>query len=338
MASIYFRETKGRWYVKYRDPQTGAWAYRSRGTGNKAKAKAVQREVERELVRMKLLGAPAKPSELTFEDLEERWKAWAPSYHQQSTIESYLWALRTFQERSGVPRISAVTPGDIEAFKAARADGKARTVNCALVSLRAVVNRAIRQGWYTGPNPFSMIEPLPEKSRAPRFLDRTQINAVMSAAEKIGPSARCFFALAIFAGFRELEADRARWTWVGRDAKVLHIREEDDFRPKDAEARFVPIHDELLAVLAQYRRTSGYIIAPDREAGTYRYRFDIRKQFMHVLREAGLAQSFREGKQTRWTSWVSPHVLRHTFASQLIMAGNPAGGIVSVVQSRRTIR
>ena len=40
----------------------------------------------------------------------------------------------------------------------------------------------------------------------------------------------------------------------------------------------------------------------------YRYRYDFKKAFCSVCREADVP-------------WVTPHVLRHTFASQLAMAG-----------------
>lgn len=162
---------------------------------------------------------------------------------------------------------------------------------------------------------------LRERQRAPRFLTLQQIDAVMAAAEMRSSTSALFFGLGIFAGFRKLEADRARVGWVDMDQGVVYVREEKDFVPKDAENRFIPLHDRLRDIVARHAQGTGYLLAPSIQPGRDAYRYDIRYSFGCVLEAAGLAERYKTRKATRWHTWVTPHVLRHTFASQLVMAG-----------------
>jgi len=122
-------------------------------------------------------------------------------------------------------------------------------------------------------------------------------------------SIACGFALGIFAGLRKNEIVNARWEWLDFERRLLTLASHDGFELKDSETRTIPLHERLAALMEPQRREKGFVFAPEKDSGNgYRYRYDFKRAFNTVLKEAGL-------------EWVTPPVLRHTFASQLAMAG-----------------
>jgi integrase len=231
---------------------------------------------------------------------------WAEEHLERGTWATYGFAVAAYEGAGAEQVVSRIRPDHLDAYKRARREvGRAvTTVNDELRSLRAIVNRAIRQGWYVGRNPFAGVTMLPLRHKAPRWLDKAQIDAVMDAASLHSRNAHLFFALGIFAGLRKGEAVQARWEWVDFDAGLLHVRG----RTKSKRERTIPLHDRLRAVLELYRAADGYIIAPAIEPGIDRYRYDVRKGFAAVVAKAHVP-------------WCTPHTLRHTFASRLVSEG-----------------
>lgn len=73
------------------------------------------------------------------------------------------------------------------------------------------------------------------------------------------PDAYCAILLALGAGLRANEIDKARWTWLKVDEQgncFLEVREEDDFIPKGGTLRVIRIPKELHDELARTRSAS----------------------------------------------------------------------------------
>jgi integrase len=309
MASIYQREN-GVYYVKFKEH--GRWHYRSLKTRNRRQAESERAAIEKRLAAQERLAKSGPQANLTFEDLKKRYLAWATPQRRPQTIDSRVRALDRFPRVTGVETVAKVEPDHIEAFKKEiLASGLApRTANEALGALRAVVYRAQRQKWYTGQNPFANVDMLPEPKRRPQWLTQEQIAQVLELAEIHSPNAHLFFAQCLYAGLRKDEAINARWEWYDFDAGLVHVQEGYGWKTKTGN-RTLPLHSKLRAILLEYgppKGGEGYLIAPEKAPGKYRYRFDIRKAFAVVAAAAKI-----EG--------LTPHVLRHTFASQLAMAG-----------------
>ena len=313
MASIFLRN--GVWQIKYK--RAGRWFYRSLRTRDKRRALSMKRQAEAEL-RGEVDAPPTPPDQLCFEDLGRLYKEWAESHHRPQTRDNFARAIRKFPEVTGLGRIAEVTPRHIAAFKSARlkevrlvgSEEKAlspRTVNETIEALRAVTEIAIREGWYVGGNPFRGFRALPLNEEPTRWLSSEEIPAVLEIARARGRDALLLFALGIYAGLRKNEIVNARWEWFDFEAGLIHVTMSGTFKTKTGKSRSLPMHAKLREILEDYRQPSGYLIAPEKEPGQYRYRFDVRKNFDGVMKAAGIQ--------------MRVHDLRHTFGSQLASAG-----------------
>ncbi|WP_035606264.1 tyrosine-type recombinase/integrase [Haloferula sp. BvORR071] len=93
-------------------------------------------------------------------------------------------------------------------------------------------------------NPYT---PLPEATR----------KAIWEDARALPPDEAIAVLLALGAGLRKNEIDKARVAWLGmmKDHAILNVRKEDDFTPKSGANRNIPISkalaEELLAIRAK---------------------------------------------------------------------------------------
>lgn len=135
-----------------------------------------------------------------------------------------------------------------------------------------------------------------------------------------------YVALGCLLGLRPEEAIMLRWADVDLDAKdpisgkpqpVAHITPHDGWVPKDGEARDIPIGDRLLAILKEYRQTSGYLLVAQvkrtkrKEKAPWAYRYDPKKVWQRVV-----ARVVKAGGKA-----ITAYGMRHTFASNLLIAG-----------------
>lgn len=119
-------------------------------------------------------------------------------------------------------------------------------------------------------------------------------------------------ALGVYTGMRKNELANARWSWIdfkGR-GRIL-IQNEGRFQTKSGKPRKISMSSRLRAILERYDEDGDrYILAPDNspKKSTTQYRTDFTWAFDTVKEAAGV-------------DWITPHKLRHTFASQHAIAG-----------------
>ena len=248
------------------------------------------------------------------------WKLYAPyakTHKRPNTVDMECVSWKQFLEEFNPKTLGAVTQKQIEEFKRRWvAAGKApKTINNFLTNLRLFYNQAARlkdsddMPLYADSNPFQGIRKVPQDEGLPLFLNLSQIEKVLAIAGDHGRDIYLFFALGIYAGLRKNEIVNARWEWVDLKRKTITVRPGDGFLPKSRKPRTIPIAAKLADILKPYRKLKGYILAPEKEpAPERRYRYEPRTVFENVVKEAD-------------ASWVTPHVLRHTFISQHCQAG-----------------
>ena len=116
------------------------------------------------------------------------------------------------------------------------------------------------------------------------------------------------------AGLRRNEIIEARPSWFLIKGRSVRVQKTETFGPKDREARAIPLTDVFIAFLERYPMNGTWCIAPEIQRGKSRYRYDFIRPFNLYLEFMG-----KELEQD--LSWVTPHVMRHTFGSLLAIAG-----------------
>jgi len=175
-----------------------------------------------------------------------------------------------------------------------------------LMSLRAMYNRlgmskkALKM--YDGPNPFAGVD-LQEEEGKLRFLSRDEADRLLNACDE---PLRTIVLLGLYTGLRiQSEALTLRW----RDIDFMRGKVTVSAAyAKNKEMRAVPLNSILLDALRQLKDSSAKSELDDavflnRDDQPYR---SIRTAFATACRQAGLTK-------------VTPHVLRHTFASCLTL-------------------
>jgi len=90
--------------------------------------------------------------------------------------------------------------------------------------------------------------------------------------------------------------------WFDLAARTIEILATETFRPKDRDALTVPLTDQFVDFLKRWGLRSPFVLQPDVTHGSHRYRFDFRRAFGEYMKVQGVP-------------WISPHVMRHSFAS-----------------------
>lgn len=183
------------------------------------------------------------------------------------------------------------------------------TVNMLFRHFRGALSVAVEWGLIRE-NPCKGIRERRVQKRLPRAMTDDQTATLLSAAAAKGARMHRFVLLGVYAGLRLREMSFARWEWFDFEAKVIKVEpgSGDGFQTKDRQSRTIPMHSKIIDALRP-RRKSGYLFASTADTGEgKKYRFNPKKGFAALCRKAGLP-------------WVTPHVLRHTFATRLIRSG-----------------
>ena len=296
------------WYLKYY--QDGHPYYRSLGTKNHTRARAIQHQIDSRLD-AGVLPIPEKGKDIDVGTFWQAYLNWAHDHKRPNTISTETIFWKQLRSHTKIRTLAELTPAKVEAFKRKRlTDGVSkRSVNNALKHLQAIYNHAVKLGLFDGANPFLKVDRYALSKIPPKHLKPDQIGFLLQTAQDDSRDAHLIFALGIFAGMRKSEIVNARWEWFDFESKLITIQSGEGFIIKDKDARTMPFHDRLAAILQAHREKSGYLIKPGQtKQGDYRYRYDFKKLFNRVRKQAQLP-------------WLTPHVLRHTFGSVLAERG-----------------
>ena len=95
---------------------------------------------------------------------------------------------------------------------------------------------------------------------------------------------------------------------LGTHPGVLHLHRTETFRIKDRESRSIPLTRALREFIDGYGLREPFMLRPDVRHGRCAWRWNPRKPWVEYMAAQGCP-------------WVTPHVLRHTFASLLVQRG-----------------
>ncbi len=150
------------------------------------------------------------------------------------------------------------------------------------------------------------------------FWDREQSEAFLSSIRELEPKWYPFFLLALRTGMRQGELFGLQWGDLDFVKRKIHIKRAMRKRvvhtPKNNRFRMVPMTDQVHDTLKGHRHLKSRDWVFTRDDGRPLTRNAIKWAFWRMTRAAGLPE-------------IRFHDLRHSFASQLVMAGVPLAGV-----------
>ena len=240
--------------------------------------------------------------DISFEKAAEEFLKWAEANKRPGTVQFYQYCLKALNGPFAGKKLSEIHPFLIEKHKQTRiAAGYLVAVNRELACLSALFNRCRDWKKFEGENPVRSVKRINEPQNRLRFLtDEEEERLLRTAADPL----RTIILLGIYAGLRiRAEAFTLKWANVDLDRRVLTI---EALYAKNKETETIPLHSKLFEALKARKdqSTGEYVLA---RAGGARLK-SIRTAFTLACERAKLRD-------------VTPHTLRHTFASRLGMAG-----------------
>jgi integrase len=250
------------------------------------------------------IGGP-KRRDLTFDQAKTEFLKWAEANKRPRTTRTYRQCLEALERSFKGRRLGDVSPFELERHKRTRLEAGVKVmVNRELACFRALVNRCRDWGKYDGANPATKVKPVKESQGRLRFLEHDEEGKLLAGAGDA--RLRGIILAGIHAGLRGIESEALTLSWPSVDLKRGQLTVESAYA-KSGKTRTIPLNRPLRAALAALRaeERSGEWVFAQRDGSPYR---SIRTAFQTACRHAGLKE-------------VTPHVLRHTFASRLVMAG-----------------
>ena len=237
-----------------------------------------------------------------------------------SAYERDVSACLRFLQAEGVSEWAAVRPADLRRFLADEAprrpapSSQARTVAALKGFFRFLIeNEEIER------DPAHVLRTPKKREALPDVLDRRELARLLAATERddvwdrhfAGKRERDRLLLALFAyaGLRRSELLGLDWDDVDLERRLLQVR-----KAKGGRQRVVPIHPALVPLFLDYLAVRGADPEPALFVGVQGRRLSVTimtQTFLRYARAAGVTERKR----------VTPHTLRHVFASELLRAG-----------------
>jgi integrase len=248
-------------------------------------------------------GIGRKRKDLDFDKAAEEFLAMARAEKRPRTARRYAECLAQLKRSFGGKRLSEIHPFLLERHKRMRLEEGARVApNRELQVLRNLYNRCIDWKKYEGDNPVRQVKRLKESRGRERFLEVEEEERLLA---ELPEPYRTLALVGIHGGLRvRSEALTLRWPDVDLSRGTITVQAAF---AKTGETRTVGINSALRPALAALQRHANgreHVFAR-RDGRPLR---SIRGVFMRACGRAKL-------------DGVTPHALRHTFASRLAMAG-----------------
>ncbi len=237
-----------------------------------------------------------------------------------SAYERDVRACLAFLERAGIGSLEEVRPADLRRFLTAEAkrrpapSSRTRTIAALKGFFRFLLeNEEIER------DPAQVLRTPKKREALPDVLDRRELARLLAATEREDVWERHFpgrrerdrlmLALFAYAGLRRSELLGLDWDDVDLERRLLHVR-----KAKGGRQRAVPIHPALEPLFTDYLSVRAR--DPERAlfVGVHGRRLSgtiMTQTFLRYARAAGVTERKR----------VTPHTLRHVFASELLRAG-----------------
>ena len=264
------------------------------------------------------VGYGKKTKDPTFHDAAKKFLDWAIAEKKSNTVRIYTDCVHQLEKTFDNTRLSAITPWALEAYKKKRGQGQQLTdrpadlsdaewtrrarvaqngapirANRELAVLKMLFNRCRDWGLYDGVNPASKVKFRKEPRQRLRILEPEEEVRLLAVCTDL---LRTLILVGLHTGIR-IHAEALTLKWDSVDLKRGALTVESAYA-KNGKSRTIALNSVVRAALERLPKTGEFV-------------------FQHG--SVGLA--FRRACQTAGITGVTPHTLRHTFASRLVMAG-----------------
>jgi integrase len=243
----------------------------------------------------------------TLDEFTKEYVGHSSSTKSWKTYEADRNALKRLRETVGNIPMSSLTTNHLERFRVNELKRvKPTSVNIYLRHIKSALAFAVRNG-YLEKNPASRL-PLCRvaQNNIPRYLSEGEVERLRAAATDDSDLLR-MIDFCLRTGARRGELVTVRWMDLDFENGLVYIRNQPNFTTKSKRGRAIPISKRLREMLEGMRPKS---VDPSEKIFQSGY-WSFGARFKAAVKRAGLPDS------------ITPHVLRHTFCSFLVMAGTP---------------
>lgn len=273
------------------------------GPVSRTVAKEEEHRKKTEVIEGRLNPAKARKSP-RFETFAAEYLDWMKANRKPLTVDRVGQTLERLKTFFGPKKLSDLTPWHVEQFKKARKEeGKAPgTVNLELSVLKALLYKAQEWG-KLAEHPGKNVKLLKNPQRKTRFLSEEEEARLLAACSS---ALRRVVQVGLLTGFRRQELASLRPEDVDLERDTVSVAA---CYAKNGESRTLPAGPRLKLVLREAFACRG-------DAATVLVNEHGRPWAVDTL-----SACFRETCERAPIGSLGPHVLRHTFASRLVMAG-----------------
>ena len=286
--------------------------FRHNGTRHAVRlGKSISRTVAKELASVQRgailkgeAGIGMKRKDSPFDKAKDAFLQWTETNKRPRTVRVYRQALDRLAVSFSGKALSQISTFDIERHKRLRVEAGARVrANREVAMLKSLFNKAKAWGFFEGENPALGVKFLEEPKRRLRYLDSLEEVSLLTAASE---PLRSLIIVGTNTGIR-IGAEGLTLKWDSVDLVRGMLTVEAAYS-KNGQTRNIPLNSRARETLGQLkaRSRSEYVFS---KPNGLPYK-SMEKPFTRACTDAGLAGT-----------GVSLHTLRHTFASNLVMAG-----------------
>lgn len=241
---------------------------------------------------------------ITWWDFKKKYITYSEGSKRPQSVKRDKAAMSALEKNFPLTRLNMVTPELLEQWKGKRLkDGKGKpTINRDVKAVKALLHKAEAWGYLDKRN-WSSVKVIKTTRKKLYFHTPTELGRLLAICEGVW---RTMCLLGARAGLRREEMYMLTWEDVDFKRNRLHITPKEGWEPKDYEQRFIGLAVDLKAHLLEIKPKSQKWVLGD-EDGKRPSLAVMSAYFQKIARKAKLRGSL--------------HILRHTFASHLVQAG-----------------